>query len=647
VENVVTNSQVYEHSLMRFVFVATSLLLIFCLPASGQSPSLSKKNKDLLAKAQKAWQARQLETAQFFYEKILESQPEFPESYLRLAQLADLNKETGKPRTYFQRLVHLQPNSSENAGTYHWLGKDAFNREKYDSAGIFLEKAVELLPAKTTAAKIAENMLASARFAREAILNHTPIIKKSLGDTVNALRMQYFPTISADERTLIFTGQNNQDENIYVSTRNQNGQWNPPSELSGTINTTNNEGTCTISADGRTLVFTACNRFDGYGNCDLYFSQKKDHQWTVPQNLGATVNSRYWESQPSLSADGKVLYFSSERPGGLGQRDIWKTTRTDNNKWSTPVNLGSPVNSSNHEQAPFIHANGNTLFFSSDRSPGMGGLDIYLSKQADTTWSMPVNLGYPVNTSTDQVGLIITADGRTGYYTDDQASKADGRALLYTFELPETLRKLFTPTRYVKGVISDSQTKHPLEASIELFDLNTGRKISQFESQSGTGEFLFILNQESDYALYITKMGYLFKSRTFSLNESSFSSNLDIALEAIQTNKVESLNNIFFPTGDYTLDNKSQVELEKLVYFLQTNQQIKIEISGHTDDVGSAKDNLTLSQKRAESVTNFLKEKGISADRLSSKGYGETKPQVPNTNDENRKVNRRIEWRIL
>lgn len=644
-ENVVTNSQVHEHSLMRFIFAF--LLFITLQPTFGQAPTLSKKNKDFLDKAQKAWQARQLESAQFFYEKILESQPDFPESYLRLAQLAELNKQTDKTRAYFQRLIQLLPNEKESAGAYQWLGKDAFAQEKYDSAGVYLQKAIELLPPKTNPAKAAENLLTSAQFAKKAVLNFTPIKKKSLGDTVNVLRMQYFPTISADNQTLIFTGQTNQDENIYITTRIEEGTWGPPSELSGTINTTNNEGTCTVSADGRMLVFTACNRFDGYGNCDLYFSQKKDENWSVPQNLGASVNTRYWESQPSLSADGKVLYFASDRPGGVGQRDIWKTERIGTSKWSTPVNLGNSINSTNQEEAPFIHANGNTLFFSSNRSPGMGGYDIYLSKAIDTTWSHPVNLGYPVNTSADQVGLTISSDGRTAYYTDDQIGKEGGRALLYSFEVPDTLRKLFTPTRYVKGIITNNQTKQPLEASIELFDLNSGKKISEFESQPKSGEFLFILNQESDYALYVTKNGYLFKSKTFTLNDTAFSSELNIGLEAVQKNRVESLRNIFFPTGDFTLDRKSQVELEKLVTFLAINKEIKIEISGHTDDIGSDKDNLTLSQKRADAVTDFLKQKGIGPDRLTSKGYGETKPQVPNTTDDNRKINRRIEWRIL
>ena len=642
-ENVVTNSQVHEYSLMRFFFVPLYISLLLSLTAQGQTTTLSKKNKELLEKGQKAWDARQLEAAGAFYEKILETAPDFAEAHRRLGQIAEWQNKPDQARQHFRKSLS---EDVESVSAYQWLAKDALQRELYDSALVYFHKSLQIIPPKSNAARVIENRIASVEFAKKAVQAAFPIVKKSLGDTVNQLKSQSFPVVSPDRRTLIFTGLTPQmDENMYLSEW-INGAWGPPKELSSAINTQNNEGTCTLSADGKNLVFTACNRFDGYGDCDLYYSRQTGTTWSVPENLGAVVNSRYWESQPSLSADGRTLYFSSNRPGGLGRHDIWKSQKGSDGKWMKPVNLGASINTPNDEKAPFIHANGNTLFFASDKTPGMGGFDIYLSKLADTTWSSPVNLGYPINTPSDQVGLFITADGRSAYYTDDQISRGQGKSLLYTFELPDTLRKLFTPTHYTKGKITDSQTHQPLAASIELFDLQTGKKISEFESQPSDGEFTVIINKESDYALYVNRSGYLFKSKTFSVSDSVVSARLEIGLEAVRKNQNESLNNIFFRVGDFELDKKSQVELSKLVAFLRNNPTLSIEISGHTDDTGNEKSNLELSRKRAEAVVHFLVSQGIDAKRLNAIGYGQTRPQLPNITEENRKINRRIEWRI-
>ncbi len=223
-----------------------------------------------------------------------------------------------------------------------------------------------------------------------------------------------------------------------------------PKEISKAINTTNNEGTCTVSADGRTLVFTACNRPDGHGSCDLYISHKEGRKWSQPLNPGATGEFREWESQPSLSADGHTLYFASDRKGSVGGATM-VTQLDDKKQWTAPKNLGTAINTTDDENAPFIHANGRTLFYSSNGLPGMGGFDIFISQKIDTTWAPPANIGYPINTVSDQVGLFIAANGESAYYTDDNTEKGNGRSLLYTFRVPETLKKMIIPTRYAKG----------------------------------------------------------------------------------------------------------------------------------------------------------------------------------------------------
>jgi len=615
----------------------------------SQTPDvpLSRRGKDMFDKAQKAWQARQLNEAMVLFEKVEETDPNNAEVHLRLAQIYELQKKTELTRKQFSRFVALKPSDPQASSAYQWLGSNYFRAEKYDSALVYFEKALALSPPKSGLARLARKSSASARFAQKALQNPMKVHKRSMGDTVNFLNSQFFPVMTADDETLIFTGlTENRDENIYVTHRIPGG-WDVPEEISKSINTSNNEGTCSISADGRTLVLTACNRPDSYGGCDLYISHKQGNDWSTPQNVGENINSRNWESQPSLSADGRMLYFASDRRGGLGKSDIWVSVLKDKGQWSDPKNLGSLINTPDDENAPFIHANGRTLFYASNGLTGMGGFDIFLSEKADTTWTAPKNIGYPINTQADQVGLFISANGKKGYYTDDSSEKSQGRSLLYTFDLPDSLQNLVTPTRYAKGKVFDKQTNKPLASSIELYDLKSQEKVAEFSSDPQNGNFLAVLNKGSEYAFYVSKSGYLFKSLTFSVTDSASSVNLDIPLEAIEKDRIEVLNNIFFNTGEYALDDKSKVELNRMVDFLKNNQTINIEISGHTDDVGSEATNLELSKKRAQSVLDYLQKSGIGPTRLTAKGFGKTKPVAKNDSEENRRKNRRIEWRVL
>ncbi|GLU53647.1 OmpA family protein [Dyadobacter frigoris] len=619
----------------------------FSTNSHAQDVPLSRRGKETFDKAQKAWQARQLNEAMVLFEKVEETDPNNSEIHLRLAQIYELQKKTELTRKHFARFVALRPSDPQSSSAYQWLGSNFFREEKYDSAVVYFEKALALSPPKSGLARLAKKSAASSKFAQTAMRNPMKVHKQSLGDTVNFLNSQFFPVMTADDETLIFTGlTENRDENIYVTHRIPGG-WDVPEEISKAINTTNNEGTCSISADGRTLVLTACNRPDSYGGCDLYISHKQGNDWSAPQNVGESINSRNWESQPSLSADGRTLYFASDRRGGQGRSDIWYSVLKEKGQWSDPKNLGPIINTPEDENAPFIHANGRTLFYASNGLTGMGGFDIFLSQKADTTWTTPQNIGYPINTQADQVGLFISSNGKKGYYTDDSSEKSKGRSLLYTFDLPDSLQNLVTPTRYAKGKVFDKKTDKPLASSIELYDLKSQEKVAEFSSDTQTGNFLAVLNKGSEYAFYVSKSGYLFKSLTFSVTDSASSVNLDIPLEAIEKDKIEVLNNIFFNTGEFTLDDKSKVELNRMVEFLKNNKQISIEISGHTDDVGSEQTNLELSKKRAQSVLDYLKKSGIEPERLTAKGFGKTKPVVKNDSELNRQKNRRIEWRVL
>lgn len=635
---------------MRNVLICFGLWLAVAGGLFAQGTQLSRKGRELEEKASKAWEMRDLEKAAGLYRQLSEAEPGYVAAHLRLAQIYEWQKKGDLVRQHYQRAVELSPNSVEVLPAYQWLAKKAQGKEEYEAAAGYWQKVLDLFKGqkRNNLVRLAEQQIESAKFAQKAMESPLEIGRIPLSDTVNHLPLQFFPVLTADQETLIFTGlDRGGDENIYTS-RRENGSWSVPASISGNINTSSNEGTCTISADGHTLVFTGCNRADGLGSCDLYISYLKNGEWSGPENIGEPVNSRYWESQPSLTADGSVLYFASDRPGGLGKSDIWKSVKNAKGLWEEPVNLGEGINTAEDENAPFIHANGRTLFYASKGWPGMGGFDIFLVNFPDEIREKPVNLGYPINNSADQVGLFITADGETAYYTEDRSEPGKGRfSKLYTFGIPDTLKRLFTPVRYVKGRVLDSETKQPVPAQIKLYDLATQQLVSAFGSDETSGEYLAVVNKDSHYALYVESSGYLFKSMSFDVTNADFSVKQDILIEKLKKDKTEILTNVYFDTGDFNLSRKSKLELDKLVAFLTENKNLAIEVSGHTDDVGSENDNLKLSEKRAESVAGYLTGMGISPARVHFKGYGESKPRVPNSNDGNRSINRRIEWRIL
>ncbi|MGZ3820401.1 MAG: OmpA family protein, partial [Mucilaginibacter sp.] len=462
---------------------------------------------------------------------------------------------------------------------------------------------------------------------------------------INTADDEYFPAITADENTLIFTRKINNNEDFYKSIK-VDGKWQTATFLSDRINTARfNEGAQSLSQDGKVLFFTGCNRPDGLGRCDIYVSQKKGNDWGKPFDLSPPVNTPGWESQPSISADGRTLYFVSNRKGGYGGYDIWKSTLTEKG-WSEPENLGPNINTSMDEQSPFIHPDDSTLYFCSDGWPGMGGKDLFVSRLGkDGKWQKPENLGYPINSSGDENGLTLTANGNYAFFSSNKLS-GQGGFDIYTFELPENLR----PHRvtYVKGIVLDAVTKQPLESAVEIVDLAKNIPVYQDYSSPEQGDFLATLTTGKDYGLNISRDGYLFYSANFSLAGHEDKNPFDITalLQPIEVGNKVILKNIFFDTNKFDIKTESKPELQKLINFLTLNRNVHIEVSGHTDNVGSDQFNQTLSENRAKAVYQYLVANGVDASRLVFKGYGETQPIASNDNDEGRSRNRRTEFKI-
>jgi OmpA-OmpF porin, OOP family len=477
--------------------------------------------------------------------------------------------------------------------------------------------------------------------------------RRELSDTVNRFVMQYFPVLTADQRQLIFTRRAgdgpNDDEDLMVSKKDDQGRWTAPESISKNINTPLNEGTCSISADGRRLIFTSCSGRDGIGSCDLYESIKEGDVWTTPKNLGRNVNTSEWESQPSLSADGRTLYFVSDRRAGVGRRDIWISTLDETNTWTKAVNAGNEINSLFDEISPFIHANDRTLYFASNGLPGFGGYDIFYAERDSAEWQNPQNIGNLINDHEDQFSFFITADGKKGYYSHEETLPTGlSRSKIYEVQIPAENQVRFR-SNYVKGIIRDKITKAPLKASVELINIDRNKRVSLVESDTITGDYLMVLTQGAEYALYINKKGYLFKS--FNFNYSGINDFepivINIDLEKATAGSMVVLNNVFFDLDKFDLKPKSIPELEKIIRFMRENPQVRVEISGHTDNSGQPTYNKQLSQKRALSVFHYLTQKGIDKNRLVPIGHGSDKPLASNDSEEGRQQNRRIEFRII
>ena len=478
-----------------------------------------------------------------------------------------------------------------------------------------------------------------------------------LGDSVNTVSDEYWPSLSIDGKTLVFTRlvpfsdslskRQSFHEDFFISDLKEN-KWGKAKPVSS-INTLDNEGAQTISPDAGLLFFTACSRRDTWGGCDIYFSRKLGEGWSAPQNVGKPVNSTGWDSQPSVSGNNEYLYFVSNRKGGKGGMDIWRSRLIGFDgeipRWGKAENLGDSINTSGNEMSPFVHPDGQTLYFSSDYWQGMGGNDLFFSKmKADSSWSQPVNLGYPINTWNDERGLVVDASGKTAYYSSDKAGKGMD---LFSFEMPEKIRPV--PVTYVQGQVFNAKSGNPVVAGIEMICLEDTVKTIRINTNE-KGVFLIGIPLGQNYMMNVSAPGYLFFSGHFGLNDVKSAIEpflLEILLNPVEPGSVAVLRNIFFDTGSFKLLPASVAELNKLIGFLQQNSSVNIEIGGHTDNVGSEPFNLELSAKRAESVCRFLVQSGIAENRLSYRGYGFSKPVQSNDTEEGRAANRRTEFKVV
>lgn len=434
------------------------------------------------------------------------------------------------------------------------------------------------------------------------------------------------------------------NEEIYWSFRDEQGNWRPSQSIGHPTNTEDNEGAQSFSIDGKYMFFVACDRPDSRGGCDIYYCVHDGAGWSYPINPGEPLNTRYWETTPCLSADGRELFFSSNRPGGKGGKDIWEcvvTKRADGTlTFSNPICLSDSINTKDDEFSPFFHQDGETLYFSSNGHKGMGGFDIFYAKRnANYVWSKPVNIGYPINTHKDEYGFVVDAQGEKGYYSSDILSGSDKD--VYEFDLYAEARP--GAMRYFAGLVRERTHKTPIATTLEVSQVTSGDK--HLFASAASGAFATYLPANQEYAVNINQKGFMFYSSTIRPAD-LVNNKAIIELDSIRVGASLILNNISFATNDYSLLPKSTAELDMVYAFLHSQPNITIEIVGHTDNVGTHEHNVRLSQLRAAEVASYLVRKGVSAERIHCIGRGETEPIASNDTEEGRSQNRRTELRI-
>ncbi|MFZ0471790.1 MAG: OmpA family protein [Bacteroidales bacterium] len=640
---------------MRFrnIIIVLSLLLLNQCSVTGQSlhtrSGRALKYYDL---GKRDYEMLYLDRAETNLKIAVAEDGQFYEALILLGQLYSDLGEWEKAVTHYSKAISVD--SLYFTPALYNLGKAEMRTGRYQEAKNHLEAYLSQPKTTPKLRSDAEMFISNCIFALSfpgALFQTEPL---SVGDSVNTESDEYWPSVTGDGSELFFTREvrrasaygRDRQEDFYISRWTSGGYWGLARNAGAPLNTAGNEGAQSIASDGRSMYFTACDRNDGQGRCDLYYTIFDGKRWSPGTNLGQPVNSTYWESQPSISPNGRMLFFVSNRPGGMGGMDIWYSILGNDGKWSKPVNPGKTINTAGNEFSPFIYFNSKTLYFSSDGRESFGGYDIYQTKlNADSSWTEPENLGPAINTPADETGLIIESSGKRAFFSSVR-EKSKGKDI-YFINLPESIQP--EPVSYLKGSVIDRENGRPLKARFELTDLTNRSKVIG-SATDNEGGFFVCLPSGFRYGLNVTADGYMIYSENFDFEEGY--TTIEPYKKTIGLNKVRKgeymrMYNVFYNTDSWELLEESMPELENLLEFLKINQTVVVEIGGHTDADGTDEHNNLLSERRANSVKEYLLKRGVKTDRLFTHGYGESSPVSDNETPAGKKLNRRTEITIL
>lgn len=632
-----------------YIIVILVLLLASC--SSQQSIAQtdgSKKAQEAYRQADEDLVFGRYDAAILGFKKAVEIDPSYINAHLQLANLyQNLYLDYENAVGHYDQIISLDPTL---VNSFYEGGRCLLYLQNWERAKDFAQKYADLRTVSVVTDWKSKVLSESIVFAEDAVTNPVKFDPKNLGPKVNSEQAEYFPSITADNEFLYYTVNNPNErypnEDIYQA-QFVNGEWRERQAVTSVNRANAQEGAHSITQDGRYLFFASDRMDDNAGRFDIYIAKKVGDEWRVPVNMGREINSRNWESQPVISADAKQLFIVRKSNDGFGGSDIYVSRLDNQGRFGELENLGDVINTPGDEQRPYLHPDGKTLYFASNGHPGMGKTDVYKSTlNKDGSWGKPVNLGYPINTSEVEFGLYVAANGKTAYFSSDREG-GYGNMDIYSFELPESAQPEIVVS--VKGVVKDGESQEFLKANIKIIELQSGEIYKTLSSDDLNGSFLVTLPAGKNYAYQATLEGYLPFSETFSLKEVSEGAlvELEAQLTKIEKGQEFVLKNIFFDSGNAELKDESKAELNVLVDYLNANESLFLEIGGHTDSDGSTASNLALSEARAKAVYVFLLANGVSASRLSFKGYGEDKPIVANDSEENKEKNRRTAFKVL
>ena len=635
--------------MLHYFKYLTFIVLISCSSQRSLAQTDgSKKAQEIYAKANEDLVFGRYQEALNGFELAVKTDPSYINAHLQIANLyQNLYNLYDQAVGHYEAVIKLDKTlykSYYEAGQCYLSMLDYVNAEKNTS--LYLEKAELSANGKWQANLLME----SIKFAKAAVMNPVVYEPKNLGPSINSEKAEYFPSITADNEWLYFTindmSQKYPNEDIYAA-QFIDGQWQKRIPVKGVNGFDSQEGAHSITQDGRYLFF-ASDRMEGnLGRFDLYIAKKVGDEWEKPMNMGNVVNTRHWESQPVISANSKQIFLVRKSNDGFGGSDIYVSNLGEEGKFGSPVNLGNVINTPGDEQRPYLHPDGKTLYFASNGHPGMGKTDVFKSiLQADGAWSVPQNLGYPLNSVEMEYGLYVASDGKTAYIASDRAG-GFGDMDIYSFIMPESARPALVLS--VKGVVKDVTTLNGLKANIKIIEIESGEIYKTLSSDEINGSFLITLAAGKNYVYQATAEGYLPYSENFSLTLQNPKENLQLValMQRIEQGKEFTLKNIFFDTGEYQLLEESKAELNLLVDFIKKDERLFLEVGGHTDSDGTIENNLVLSEKRAKAVQDYLISQGVAQNRLTFKGYGESAPLFPNDTEANKAKNRRTAFKVL
>lgn len=618
---------------MKKLLISFCFLFLFSSIVFSQK-SMHTKSSYAIKKYKKAflrYKKHKYDVALKFLDIAIDEDSDFLEAYILRYRISKMKRDTLGQILNLSAVLSRSETFAPNA--FFILGDLYFSKYEYEKALKCYRDFLFNTKPTNKKQKKAVSLINDCFFAKNALMNPVDVEIRSV-KSINSKYRDYWPFINVYSDEIFFTRLKNDngrnDENLIVYNIRDSLFVDLP------FNSYFNEGSSSITADGKYLFFSS-DFNGGYGSQDIYVVMRDKEGWHQPKNVGDVINTDAWESQTSVSADGRYLYFASNRRGGKGGSDIY---RSEILRWtdgcvpvfSEPKNLS--INTKEDEMSPCIYPNNKTLFFSSKGFPSMGGFDIYKSILNGGVFSKPENIGFPINSNMDELGFSLSQNGENVLFSSERNGNMD----LYTCELPNKFKEKAIINRL--GYIID-ENGDVLNAKINV----EGKSINNYKD----GFMSIFLSCKKNYTLYVIANGYDIYSEKLNFKDSVEACSIytDVVLRKIKIGDKSILEDVKFDFDSYVLKESSYCQLSLLYDFLNLNKLVKIEIGGHTDNIGSDKYNMFLSINRAESVYNYLVKKGISKDRLIFKGYGNTLPIVLNESKTGQSVNRRTEMKII